>query len=132
MIRNASMVFAAGALGGLVNAVVVWLAGDLGLTSALGVKIAPQLTPAMIYARVVWGGIWGILFLLPLLKSSVITRGFVMSLGPTIVQLLVIFPHKAGKGYGGIELGLLTPLCVVVFNAAWGIAAALWLRLAKR
>jgi hypothetical protein len=38
-------------------------------------------------------------------------------LGPTIVQLFVVFPPKAGKGIMGFELGLLTPLLVVVFNA---------------
>jgi hypothetical protein len=35
---------------------------------------------------------------------------------------------KAGKGIMGFDLGLLTPLLVFVFNAIWGLTAAIWLR----
>ena len=41
--RKTSLVFAAGCLGGLLNSLAVWISGDLGITAALGVKIAPQL-----------------------------------------------------------------------------------------
>jgi hypothetical protein len=124
--------FTAGSLGGLANALVVWLCGNLGITAALGVAIAPALTPAMIYHRMVWGGIWGFVFLLPFLKSSIFWRGLIWSLGPTLVQLWVVFPMKAGKGQMGMELGVLTPLFVVLFNAVWGWVAALWLKAAGR
>jgi hypothetical protein len=124
--------FAAGALGGLANAAAVWGFGVWGLTAALDVAIAPALTKGMVYQRMVWGGIWGFLFLLPALRSSVWGRGLLWSLGPTLVQLLYVFPVKAGRGYLGLELGLFTPLFVVVFNAVWGWAAALWLRAAGR
>ena len=43
--KNISMVFAAGCLGGLVNSLAVWGFGDLGINAALGVRIAPALTP---------------------------------------------------------------------------------------
>ena len=123
-----SHLFTAGALGGLLNGLAVWLAGDLGLTAAIGVKIAPALTPAFIYARVVWGGIWGIIFVIPVLKNSIFWRGLVFSLAPTAVQLWVVFPMMLGKGNLGLELGQFTPAAVVVFNAIWGWVAALWLR----
>jgi hypothetical protein len=126
--RNISLVFAAGCLGGLLNSLAVWIFGDLGITAALGVKISPQLSPAWLYPRLVWGGIWGLLFLLPMLKTRIWSRGFIFSLGPTLVQLFVIFPMKANKGMMGVDLGLLTPLFVVVFNAIWGWTAAIWLR----
>jgi hypothetical protein len=48
------------------------------------------------------------------------------------VQLFVVFPLKAGKGYMGLDLGTLTPLLVFIFNAIWGIATAIWLRWAGR
>ncbi len=127
-----SNAFAAGSLGGLFNALAVWLFGVWGVTAALGVAIAPALTPAMIYQRMVWGGVWGFLFLLPLFKGSIFWRGLVWSLGPTLVQLWVVFPMNAGKGQMGLELGLLTPLFVVLFNAIWGWVAALWLKAAGR
>ena len=126
--RNLSLVFAAGCLGGLLNSLAVWSFGEFGINAALGVKIAPQLSPAWLYPRLVWGGIWGLLFLLPMLSTRIWSRGFIFSLGPTLVQLFVVFPMKAHKGAMGLDLGLLTPLLVILFNAIWGWTAAIWLR----
>lgn len=126
--KKITMVFGAGCLGGLVNSLTVWLFGDLGITPAFGVKIAPQLTASWFYPRIVWGGIWGLLFLLPLMKRRFLTRGLIYSIGPTLVQLLVVFPVKANKGILGLDLGSLTPLFVIFFNAIWGLTAAIWLR----
>ena len=126
-----SMVFAAGCLGGLVNSLAVWLSGMYGISAAIGVKIAPQLSAAWLYPRIVWGGIWGLLFLLPLLRRKFLAQGLIYSLGPTLVQLFVVFPMKANKGVMGLDLGDLTPLAVVVFNAVWGVTASFWLRWTK-
>jgi hypothetical protein len=126
--RKTSLVFAAGCLGGLINSLAVWIFGELGISSALGVSIAPKLTPAWLYPRLVWGGIWGLLFLLPLMKTSIFARGLVYSIGPTLVQLFVVFPMKANKGMLGLDLGMLTPVLVVIFNAIWGWSAAIWLK----
>ncbi len=132
LLKNISVVFAAGCLGGLVNSLAVWIFGDLGINAALGVKIAPALTPQWLYPRIVWGGIWGLLFLLPLMRSRILSRGIILGLGPSLVQLFVVFPLKAGKGYMGFDLGTLTPLLVFIFNAIWGIATAIWLRWTSR
>ena len=126
--KKLSLVFAAGCLGGLLNSLAVWIFGVIGITSALGVKIAPPLTSPWLYPRLVWGGIWGLLFLLPLMRKRFLYRGMIFSLGPTIVQLFIVFPVKANKGIMGFDLGLLTPLFVFVFNAIWGLTAAIWLR----
>jgi hypothetical protein len=131
LIRNISLVFAAGCVGGLVNSVAVWVFGELGVTEALGVRLAPALTPAWLYPRIVWGGIWGALFLLPLLRNSVWIRGFLYGLGPTVVMLFVIFPEQLHKGNMGLQLGTLTPAFVVFYNFIWGAAAAWWLKHAK-
>lgn len=129
---NLGNCFAGGALGGVANTLAVWLAGAAGITHALGVAIAPELIPAMIYQRMVWGGIWGLLFVLPVLRGSIFWRGLVFSLGPTAVQLLVVFPHVANKGLYGLELGALTPGFVALFNAVWGWVAAGWLKTSGR
>lgn len=110
------------------NSLCLWLLGSLGITASLGVKLAPALTPAWLYPRIVWGGIWGVAFLITGMKGGLFRRGLLLSLGPTIVQLFVIFPYKAGKGMMGLELGMLTPAVVVFLNAVWGLAAAAWLR----
>jgi hypothetical protein len=128
LVKKITMVFGAGCLGGLVNSLAVWISGVYGITSALGVKIAPQLSAPWLYPRVVWGGIWGLLFLLPLMQKRLLLKGLIFSLGPTLVQLFIVFPMKANKGLMGLDLGSLTPLAVIVFNAIWGLTAAIWLR----
>ena len=126
-ISKMSLVFSAGALGGLINGLAVWLFGLIGIAAAAGVAVAPALTPPYLYQRMVWGGIWGALFLTPMMKGSIWLRGFIYSLGPTLVQLLVVFPYKADKGFFGLDLGAAVPLFVVFYNAVWGIVAAWWI-----
>lgn len=57
-VKNISPAFAAGCLGGLANAVSVCGFGALGVTAALGVKIAPAFAASFLYQKLVWGGIW--------------------------------------------------------------------------
>ena len=125
------IVFAAGALGALANSLAVWMSGHFGITASLDVAIAPELSAHWLYPRIVWGGLWGLLFILPVLQSRLFIKGFIFSLFPTAVQLFVIFPYVAHKGIGGLELGLLTPLCVLFFNWVWGVTTALAIRFAR-
>jgi len=126
--RSLSLFFAAGALGAAANSIFLWAFGELGVSRLLGVAIAPSLSPAWIYPRVVWGGIWGFLFVLPVLPHAWFKRGLLLSLGPSIVQLFVVFPLKARKGLLGLELGVLTPVLVLLVNAVWGVVASWWVR----
>jgi len=123
--------FAAGCLGALANSLAVWAFGYYGITSSLGVAIAPTLSPGWLYPRIVWGGLWGLLFILPMLPSRLLLKGAILSLFPTAVQLFVVFPFAAHKGMGGLDLGLLTPLFVLFFNWIWGVVAAWAIKLAK-
>jgi len=122
--------FAAGCFGALVNSLVVWLSGLYHLTSLLGVTLTPSLSLPWLYQRIVWGGIWGFLFLLAPSGGSAFRKGLILSLIPTVIQLFLIFPNT-GKGMLGKELGTLTPLFVLVFNACWGVAAAIWMKMAR-
>jgi hypothetical protein len=123
--------FSAGCLGALANSIALWLFGYFGITTSLGVSLAPALTPNYLYPRIVWGGLWGLLFILPMLKSRLLFKGAVLSLFPTVVQLFIVFPFKAHKGIAGIDLGLLTPLFVVFFNWVWGFFSALTIKIAR-
>jgi hypothetical protein len=120
-----SVFFAAGALGALANSLVAWSFGELGVARALGVAIQPELSPAWLYPRIVWGGLWGGLFVLPLSGQAWLRRGLILSLGPTLVQLLVVFPAR-GAGILGLGLGVATPLLVLVLNGVWGLVASWW------
>ena len=128
LLRKSTLFYAAGSLGGLVNGLAVWLAGRFGVTTALGVDIAPALTPDMLYHRLVWGGIWGLVFIVPLAVGAPALRALLYSLGPTFVQLFIVFPEHAGKGMMGLDLGTLTPGFVVLFNFIWALAAITWLK----
>lgn len=125
------IVFAAGCLGGLINSLAVWLGGDLGIAKSMGVSIAPVLTPPWLYPRIVWGGIWGFVFLLPIMNSKAFAKGTLISLFPTLVQLFVVFPYKANKGMAGLELGLLTPVFVLVYNWIWGVVTSFSIKLSR-
>lgn len=123
--------FAAGCLGALANSLAVWLCGKYGIPQSFDVALAPAWSPAWLYPRIVWGGLWGLLFMLPMLQSSPILKGSLLSLFPTAVQLFVVFPLQQGLGLAGIELGMLTPLFVLFYNWVWGITTALTLRFAR-
>jgi len=130
-LTNLSLVFTAGALGGLINSICVWFFGIVGFTAILGVHLAPPFTAPWLYQRLVWGGIWGWLFLLPWRGPSYPVRGLVYSLGPTLVTYFLVFPYQAHKQVLGLDLGYLTPVFVLFYNAVWGVVAGLWLQTAK-
>ncbi len=123
--------FAAGCAGGLATAVAISFMGDLGITSTLGVSYHHGLTPSWLYSRIVWGGIWGILFLLPLSQSNLFLKGSILSLLPTAFQLFVVFPLFSSSGIAGLKLGILTPLVILFFNWVWGVATAFTIQLSK-
>ncbi|MEW6515405.1 MAG: hypothetical protein AB1439_00685 [candidate division FCPU426 bacterium] len=129
--RNTSLSFAAGALGGLTAGLTLWALGQLGISRVLHVAIAPALTVSFLFGKVVWGGLWGFLLWLPILKSRTVWRGLVLSLFPTLVQLIYVFPQHTTAGMFGLNWGQLAPLVVLAANAAGGIAAAWWHQSAK-
>jgi hypothetical protein len=130
-VKKLLIFFGAGCLGALVNSLTVWLFGEMGVAKTFQVSIAPPLSPAWLYPRIVWGGIWGLLFALPLLQSKLIRKGSFLSLFPSALQLFVVFPYKANKGVAGLELGLLTPVFVIFFNWIWGVVTALTIKFSK-
>lgn len=124
-LKTLSIAFAAGVAGAVVNSLAVWAGGHFDLTAKLGVKIAPALTAAWLYPRLVWGGIWGLQLTLPLAGMSPWKRGLLISLAPSLVQLFVIFP-KGSAGMLGLGLGTLTPVVVLIANAIWGLVTSYW------
>lgn len=127
-LQKISVFFSAGALGGCIETLVVWIAGVAALPHAVGVDMAPALSLSWIYSTVVWGGLWGALFLIPLQPRRYLLRGVLLSLGPTAYQLFVVFPLFWNQGPLGVRLGMLTPALVLVYNAVWGTTASAWLR----
>lgn len=129
--RNYLICYAAGSVGGLANSLALWLCGLYGISAAIGVNIAPPLTPEWLYPRLVWGGLWGLLFALPLFSGSLLRRALLISLAPSLVQLFIVFPYHSPYGQAGLSLGTLTPALVLTLNAIWGLGCAMTLRLSR-
>ena len=126
ILGRASVCFAGGVFGALLAGVAIWMAGRYGWTAALGVAIAPQWEAAWIFPHLIWGGLWGLLFVPGLLGESLFWRGLFLSFGPSLVQLLIVYPSQAEAGLLGLGLGNWTALVVVGGNAVWGWGTALW------
>lgn len=127
MIRKVSGAFTGGAIGGAVDSINIVLLGKLGITGLLGVTMTPEFTAPWLYQRMVWGGIWMLLLLLPLWNSKTVLRGCVFSLLPSAMMLFMVLPGM-GKGLLGLGFGTLTPMIVVGLNFIYGIVAAYWYR----
>ena len=119
---------AAGAIAGLVTTILIWLVGRLGIFAIIGVPLAPDLSNIWIYQRMVWGGLWGFQFLIPVMRGMPHwKRGLVFGTIPALASLFFFLPFKDGQGMLGLEMGPLMPVVVIVFNLLWGYLAGRWL-----
>lgn len=136
MLRSRTLMtvcFCAGLLGALCCSLVAWQAGQLGLPAMAGVRMAPSLTPDWLYPRLIWGGLWGLIYFLvvapPKARRHWVRKGLWISLLPTAFQLLVVFPHMTRHGWLGLDLGQLTPIFVFFNNLVWGFFTGVFCRL---
>ncbi|MHC1742698.1 MAG: hypothetical protein AB9873_06665 [Syntrophobacteraceae bacterium] len=129
IIRKLSGAFTGGAIGGLVDSLNIWVLSNMGITTLLGVSMKPEFTAPWVYQRMVWGGIWMLLLLLPMWKDRTVIRGCIFSLLPSAMMLFMVFPNM-GKGLLGLGLGVLTPAVVIALNFVYGIVAAFWYKTA--
>lgn len=125
--------FCAGLLGALFCSLLLVLAAKLGLFVLAGVHLVPQLQPAWLYPRLVWGGLWGGAYFLAVrpqyARNRWARRGIWISILPTAFELVVVFPYLSGHGLLGQDLGQLTPLVVLLANMVWGICTGIFCRL---
>ena len=125
---DAYKAMAAGALGGMVQGVILWLFGQLGLFIVVRLPLVPPLDPPFLYQRMVWGGIWGLFFLLPIMGHwSHLRRGWLMGLLPAAGSLFYFLPIKDGHGVMGLNLGGAMPFVVIFFGWVWGWLAGWFL-----
>ena len=136
MPRNSTLLavcFVGGLLGGLVCSLFLWMMGNWGVWALLKVHIAPEFRTAWLYPRLVWGGIWGAAYFLsvgvPRARRHWIRKGLYISLLPTFYMLFVVFPYQQGRAQAGLDLGLLTPVVVLVTNLVWGFFTGIFTRL---
>lgn|SRR5262245_55848914 len=123
-LRESALGFAAGCAGGLIKCAVAWGAARLGVTILIGAHGAAALTPGVLYPRIVWGGVWGLLFLLTFLRGSVLIGGLVAGLIVTAMQWLVL----PLWWHGSLHFALMPLLEGLLLNLVWGWASALLLK----
>lgn len=125
--------FVAGMLGALCSSTLTWAFGNWGVTALAGVTLAPPFTLAWLYPRLVWGGIWALVYFLlvgsPRSRRRWIRKGLLVSLLPTLVQLFYFYPYTTPYGQMGVKLGLMLPLFVMLYNFAWGFCTGIFTRL---
>ena len=127
MIRKISVAFAGGALGGLVDSFNIWFMGKIGISDLIGLTMKPELNAPWLYLRMVWGGLWMLLLLLPLLQGKTLLRGCLFSLLPSAIMLFMVLPEM-GKGVLGLGFGGITPVIVIGLNCIYGMIASVWYR----
>ena len=125
MLRKISGAFTGGVLGGLVDSINIWLMGKYGISDAIGLEMQPEMQAPWLYQRMIWGGIWMLLLLLPFWKKRYVLRGVIFSLLPSAMMLFIVLPSM-GKGMLGLGFGYVTPFVVVGLNFIYGIVASSW------
>ena len=127
MIKKISAAFTGGAIGGFVDSFNIWFMGKIGISELIGLTMKPEFSTPWLYQRIVWGGIWMLLLLLPFLRKNVLQRGCLFSLLPSAMMLFIILPGM-GKGMLGLGFGMVTPVVVIGLNCIYGMVASLWYR----
>lgn len=115
-LRKLALLFFAGAIGGLVSSLTMWLLGAAGVTGQWGVTIAPALTAHWLSRRLVEGGLWAFL-LTPFYHdppNRLVGLAAALSLLPTCHVLFILWSSPTQNG----QLG---PLFILAFNLVWGL-----------
>lgn len=123
LISRAAMYYAAASAGGLAVALTAWGLGQAGVADALGVGINPPMQLPWLYKMIVWGGLWGLIFLLPIKLGPLWLKALVMTLAPVLVALVVFTPMRGGALFA-LDKGAMAPFYIYAINIPWGLTTA--------
>lgn len=123
-LRDLALCFAAGCAGALIRGAVAWGAARLGVKVLIGAHGANALNAGVLYPRLIWGGLWAALFLLPFLRGRVLLGGSVAALLVTLMQWVVL----PLWWQSGLHLSPMLVLESLLLNLIWGIATATLLK----
>lgn len=123
LISRAALYYAAASVGGLAVALTAWGLGEAGVADALGVGINPPMQLPWLYKMIVWGGLWGLIFLLPIKLGPLWLKALVMTLAPVLVALVVFTPMRGGALFA-LDKGAIAPFYIYAINIPWGLATA--------
>lgn len=106
--------FSAGAAGGVANVIALIIIWQF----IPGPPMTAAVLKPLLYKQMVWGGIWGFAFLIPIMTQGWVLRGLVWGAAATAVALFVF--HVVPFTVGNVIIGL------IVNSGAWGLVAS-WL-----
>ncbi len=125
--------FLAGLLGALASSLFLWGAGEYGLSNLLGVNIRASLTESWLSPRLIIGGLWGFGYFFvvgtPRHRRFWIRKALWFSLLPSAFTLFYLYPYVEHRGLAGFELGMLTPVMILLCNLVWGFFTGFFTRL---
>ncbi|ABO46650.1 hypothetical protein [Francisella tularensis] len=107
-----------GFMAGLISACILYFI--FTLIRQHGVELNDQFKYAL-YRLMVWGGVWAILFALPLSKNIFI-KSSIIALAVILFNFLVKMP-LAGQGFFAVNAGTEVFIMNIVFNYIWAILA---------
>ncbi len=113
-LQDLSRGFAAGAVGALVLTALVLILSRVGP--------APDVTVAVLYKNVTWGGLWGLLLALPWLTGKWWLRGLILGVAALVVLAVLFMP-------GGGDPNPVRLIIGIVLHLVWGLTTAYWYKL---
>ena len=124
--------FVGGLLGGLAKSLFLWGGTHWGILKLLNVRLSQSLDLPALYPAMFFGGLWGLLYFLtigtPRQRCRWVRKGLWFSLIPSLVALFYLYPYVYHRGIGGLNLGLLTPLVIILGNLVWGFFTGFFTR----
>jgi len=120
ILRLLTLGFGAGAFGGL----ILWAAAlglaRIGLPALLDLTAPLPDIHTVVHRAIVWGGLWGLLFAVPVMNRAAWLKGIVIGLLATAALVFYFGPGlRAGPPLGIAYAAVLNGL-------VWGIAAGFW------
>jgi hypothetical protein len=125
LFRRLSLAFAAGGVGVIALAAFLWIVREAGVMASLGLHPPPVRMPAFLYSRIVWGGLWALLFVLPVMTGQWLLRGVLVGVLASLAAIFYFNPAWKTAPFAFVAL-------IFAANAVWGIAAAGWYRAVDR
>lgn len=103
MLIRTALYYAAASLGGLAVVHSAWILGHIGVADLLGMAIKPKLEPAWVYRAMVWGGLWGLIFLLPIEIEPLWLKGALLTLAPILAAFVYFIPMRGGRAIFALD-----------------------------
>lgn len=130
VVSRLSLCFTGGAVGAAVQVGILWLIRYGGLPWVSALQVGGGVSGTTAGVNLLWGAFWGVL-LAPFLhgaRANPLLFGGFVSVFPTLVQWLLVYPIYLQQGFLGLRSGTAVPVVAVFGNLVWAWSAVYWVR----